>query len=287
MTKNTHLPQIFIGTGGYSDSDLLGTLYPHGTPSSQFLSIYQQHYDTVEINSTFHAPIGQKAIQGMLEKSQGNLQFSIKIHQDFSHQRTATQAHAQAFLTALQPLIDANCLANLIIQFPQHFNRTQNNRLYLAELFSWFQGIYTAVEFRHPSWHIDAVFDYFKMQSHLIWCNVDYPPLADLPKFDFKLNQNIGYLRLHGHNMQWHSAQSAKERHDYRYTDDELKTLADLIHQHKTDIEKLFIYFQNTTQSHSVYNIDTLKSYLLDGNFQVKNNPVKIQHNHLSQGDLF
>lgn len=287
MTVNTLSSHIYIGTGGYSDSDLLGTLYPLGTPSSQFLSIYQQHYDTVEINSTFHAPIGQKAIQGILEKSEGHLQFSIKIHQDFSHKRKSTQTHAQAFLTALQPLINANCLANLIIQFPQQFSRTQNHRLYLAELFSWFDGFNIAVEFRHPSWHIDTVFDYFKAQSHLIWCNVDYPPLADLPKFDFKLNQNIGYLRLHGHNMNWHSAQSAKERHDYRYTDDELKILANLIYQHKENFKQLFIYFQNTTKSHSVYNIEILKNYLLKYNFSIKNSSVNIHKNGLSQGNLF
>ncbi|WLF85014.1 DUF72 domain-containing protein [Moraxella sp. ZY210820] len=278
---------IYIGTGGYSDTDLIGTLYPQGTSSSQFLNIYQQYYDTVEINSTFHAPIAEKAIQGMLEKSQGNLLFSVKLHQDFSHQRTATYQNAEAFMNHLTPLIDATCLAHLFLQFPQSFVRNKHNRLYLAKMLNWFQGLSIAIEFRHPSWHIPPVFEYFKQQSNLIWCNVDYPPLADLPTFNLQFNQEIGYLRLHGHNLKWHDAQSAKERHDYRYTDDELQKLAHLIHQQRHHFKQLFIYFQNTTHSHSVYNIDSLKSYLLEYGFNIKNNPVNIQKNGLSQGDLF
>lgn len=28
---NNHTPTVYLGTGGYSDTDLLGTLYPTGT----------------------------------------------------------------------------------------------------------------------------------------------------------------------------------------------------------------------------------------------------------------
>ncbi|MDO4729403.1 MAG: DUF72 domain-containing protein, partial [Bacteroidota bacterium] len=79
-----HTPHIYLGTGGYSDTDLIGTLYPFGTDKTEFLAVYSQHYDAIEINSTFHAPIGAKALQGMVEKAQGRLQFSVKLHQDFS-----------------------------------------------------------------------------------------------------------------------------------------------------------------------------------------------------------
>lgn len=281
------LADIYIGTGGYSDTDLLGTLYPTGTTATQFLSYYAQHYDCVEINSSFHVPLGQKAIATMLEKSQGELLFSIKLHQNFSHHHNATLQQAEQFIHALQPLVNAGCLAHLFLQFPDFFERNKQNRLYLANILNWFEQFNVAIEFRNASWHIPQVFDYFKQQKNLIWCNADYPPLADLPHFDFKLNQQIGYLRLHGHNTDWYKAQSAKERHDYHYSDDELKQLADLIFQHKNEFKQLFIYFQNTTNSHSVYNIDTLKSYLLEYGFNLKNNPVNIHKNGLSQGDLF
>ena len=33
-------PRIYLGTGGYSDTDLLGTLYPQGTKKTDFLREY-------------------------------------------------------------------------------------------------------------------------------------------------------------------------------------------------------------------------------------------------------
>lgn len=269
------MPHIYIGTGGYSDTDLLGTVYPKGTPHSEFLSHYRRHYDTVEINSTFHAPIGQKALQGMLEKAAGQLRFSIKLHQDFSHKRTATAEQARHFLTALQPLLEQNALAALFLQFPHSFTRTTSNRIYLAQLIDWFQGYPLAIEFRHTSWHIPPVFQAFRQQPHLIWCNVDYPPNIGLPPFHFQINQPTAYLRLHGRNPQWWKMDSAAARHNYRYNETELAQLAQQIAQQS--FNELYLYFQNTTQSHSFYNITTLKKYLVQQGFQLKTEIAPIE----------
>lgn len=278
---------ILMGTGGYTDVDLIGTLYPIGTTPAQYLTYYHQHYATVEINSSFHAPVGQSAFAGMLEKTKGTITFSVKLHQDFSHTHTATQQQAQAFLTALSPLRNTGCFANLLLQFPQQFSRTQTNRLYLAQVLSWFENVPLAVEFRHPSWHIEPVFRAFTQQPNLIWCNVDYPPLCDFPKFKLFFNQRTGYLRLHGRNLNWHTAESAKQRHDYRYTDDELYAIATLIYQHKQQFDCLYLYFQNTTNSHAVYNLHQLQQYLTEYGFTVPYIAPNLQHNALKQQDLF
>lgn len=281
------MSQIFIGTGGYTDLDLVGTLYPIATAPSQFLNIYAQHYTTVEINSTFHAPLGQSAFQGMVNKTLGKLDFSIKLHQEFSHIRTATKQQAQAFLTALSPLIETQCLACLLIQFPLSFQRCTTNRQYLAQLVSWFKDYPLVIEFRHVSWHCEAVFNTFKQQLNLIWCNVDYPALVNFPQFYLFFNQRTGYLRLHGRNLNWHYAESAKQRHNYRYCDDELKQIATTIYQHKQQFDQLYIYFQNTTNSHSVYNIITLQQYLLEYGFQCQKALPKLKENAIQQQDLF
>lgn len=266
-------PHIHIGTGGYSDTDLLGTLYPYGTKKEDFLAVYSQHYDTVEINSTFHAPIGVKTLQGMVEKAQGRLQFSVKLHQDFSHKRTATREQAVVFLRALQPLVEQHCLANLFVQFPGSFERNHANRYYLAELVRWFENYPLTIEFRHGSWHTQSVLDYFQGKQNLIWCNVDYPQNIGLPAFRFYANQRTAYLRLHGRNPNWRKAQSAQERHDYHYNEAELQNLARLLHQRKAEFDRLSLYFQNTTNSHSFYNITTLKKFLSEYGFNIKPTP--------------
>lgn len=276
-------PQIFIGTGGYADTDLIGTLYPYGTKKEDFLAVYSQHYDTLEINSTFHAPIGLKAFEGMVEKAAGRLNFSVKLHQDFSHLRTATQEQASAFLNALTPLRERGLLANLFVQFPMQFERTTANRRYLAELCQWFGDYPLAIEFRHPSWHIPVVFDTFAKSPNLIWCNVDYPQNIGLPVFHFFSNQRTAYLRLHGRNPNWWKGQSAAERHDYRYSDEELRGLVELLVQKKAEFDKLYLYFENTTKSHAFYNIQTLKGFLAEKGFQIKSVPEHL----LGQQSLF
>ncbi|MDH2925218.1 uncharacterized protein YecE (DUF72 family) [Nicoletella semolina] len=276
--------KIYIGTGGYSDSDLLGTLYPHGTPKADFLQVYSCHYDTVEINSTFHAPLGQKALSGMLNKAEGRLKFSLKLHQDFSHTRTATAEQARHFLHALQPLIEQNRLANLLVQFPQSFDRTPPNRRHLAKVCQWFADVDLAVEFRHASWHTPPVFEAFAKSPKLIWCNADFAPNIGLPTFDFRCFGRTSYLRLHGRNLNWHHATSAAERHDYRYTDDELCQLADTLYHRRREFDTLYLYFQNTTHAHSFYNINTLKSHLNARGFQVKTTTDNLSG---EQGRLF
>lgn len=275
--------KIYIGTGGYSDMDLLGTLYPRGTKSPDFLDIYAQHYDCVEINSTFHAPIGQKALLGMLEKSAGRLKFSIKLHQDFSHTRTASHEYAKIFLKLLQPFIEQKALANLLIQFPNHFDRTLAHRRYVATLCEWFSGYLLAIEFRHASWHINEVFDYFDKNKQIIWCNVDYPKHIGLPESRFHSFGRMAYWRLHGRRTDWWQGKSAAERHNYRYTDSELWQFAQILSEQKQDFDELFIYFQNTTQSHSFYNIPVLKGYLAELGFVVKT-PCVVENR---QGSLF
>ena len=85
MMKSTLLsPTVYLGTGGYSDTDMLGTLYPLGTKKTDFLAEYAKHYKAVEINSSFYAPLGRKAYEGMVRKSEAQVKFAIKLHQEFS-----------------------------------------------------------------------------------------------------------------------------------------------------------------------------------------------------------
>lgn len=278
--NTTVIPTVYLGTGGYSDTDMLGTLYPIGTKKTDFLAEYAKQYGAVEINSTFYAPIGHKAFEGMLRKSEGRIRFAIKLHQGFSHARNATAEHASAFISALQPIIEADCLAPLLIQFPHGFDRTVANRLYLAKLTDWFSDYPLAVEFRHASWHTAQVEHSFQKHG-LIWCSVDYPKVNGLPNsrllFTQTNNQSIvhqcrkrtGYLRMHGNNLNWWNVMSASERHDYRYSNDEMKAWAQAIANQRQHFDELYVFFQNSTKAHAYYNIAMLRDALTDLEFKV------------------
>ncbi len=265
-------PTIYLGTGGYSDTDLLGTLYPPGTKKTDFLREYAKQYGAVEINSTFYAPIGQKAFAGMVNKAyvqtDSQLKFAVKLHQDFTHARKGTTEHAQAFLNALTPLIEANCLAPLLLQFPHGFDRTRDNRIYLAKLVSWFQDYPLTIEFRHASWHTLQVIDSCKALN-VIWCSVDYPDIKGLPPSQLIFTQRTGYMRMHGNNLNWWDAMSASDRHDYRYSESEMQDWAQAIANQRQHFDTFYIFFQNTVNAHAYYNIAMLREALSAHDFKV------------------
>ncbi|WP_445173857.1 DUF72 domain-containing protein [Microcoleus sp.] len=45
---------VHIGTSGWSYDPWQGVLYPHQLPSRQEFDCYTQHYQTVEVNSTYY-----------------------------------------------------------------------------------------------------------------------------------------------------------------------------------------------------------------------------------------
>jgi len=49
-----HIPNLRLGTSSWSSDDWVGTFYPPDTKSSDFLGIYAQHLDTVEVDSTYY-----------------------------------------------------------------------------------------------------------------------------------------------------------------------------------------------------------------------------------------
>ncbi|WP_296403128.1 DUF72 domain-containing protein [Psychrobacter sp.] len=285
MTQNNssstiHTATVYLGTGGYSDTDMLGTLYPLGTKKTDFLAEYAKHYGAVEINSSFYAPLGQKAYEGMLRKSDAKIKFAIKLHQDFSHTLKATPEHAIAFIDAIKPLIEADCLAPLLIQFPHGFDRTIEHRLYLAKLADWFTDFNLAIEFRHASWHILQVEHSFQKQG-LIWCSVDYPKVNGLPPSRLLFTQTsqcravqqgakrTGYLRMHGNNLNWWDSMSASDRHDYRYSIEEMQAWAQAIANQRQHFDELYVFFQNSVNAHAYYNIAMLKEALMALNIKV------------------
>lgn len=255
--------RVYIGTGGFSNRDWEGLLYPVPRKPTDDLHYYAQAFDVVELNSSFYAIAGEKAFAGMLNKSAQRLKMAVKLHQDFTHQRTATADLAQRMRLSPKPFREAGLLAPFLAQFPYSFARTPDNRRYLAQLVKWFAGEQLAIEFRHISWHVQEVQQAFR-EMGLIWVSVDYPQLAGMPISDLVLTSRTGYIRLHGRNdAQWWEGNSAAERHDYRYQDDELAVWADRIAAKRHEYDELYVLFENTTAGHALHNIPQLRALLL------------------------
>lgn len=251
--------ELYLGTGGYSNDDWLGLLYPANCKPADYLRHYAVHFNAVELNSSFYAIPGIKAFQGMINKSQSRMRFSIKAHQSITHSRDATPDTYQRLLESIQPLRDVGMLGPILLQFPYSFPRNPQNRLYLQQVISQLTDVTVAVEFRHASWDNAEVRDAFK-KAAVTWVSVDYPVLSGLPQGGLHLTSSITYIRMHGRNTQtWWDGKSAAERHDYRYSSDELRPWVVDIVAHKAQLSQVYIMMQNTTKGHAIHNLGMLR----------------------------
>jgi len=251
--------ELYLGTGGYANDDWLGLLYPPGTRSSEYLEVYARHFNAVELNSSFYAIPGVRAFEGMVRKSGGRVRFAVKLHRSMTHERDAGDEMYTRMTESVAPLREAGMLGPFLAQFPYSFHRTPENRRYLKALAEHFADEMLAVEFRHWSWDNDEVLKAFR-KAGLTWVSVDYPPLRGLPKPGLHPCGDIAYLRLHGRNRErWWEGKSAAERHDYRYTADELRLWVMWIAEREADLSQLYLMMQNTTKGHALYNLMMLR----------------------------
>lgn len=259
--------EIYLGTGGYSNPDWVGKLYPPEAKKEQWLELYAQHFNAVELNSSFYAIPGIKAFAGMVRKTQGRVRFAVKLHQSMTHERNATDDDFARLLQSVEPLREAGVLGPFLAQFPQSFHRTPQNRKFLATLAARFANRQQApgglaVEFRHYSWDNPEVLEAFG-KAGMLWVSPDYPPLRGLPSNRLQLSGSTAYVRLSGRNKDtWWEGKDQSERHDYLYNTDELQTWVSALVQAQDEVDQAWFIFNNTTKGHALENLRMLKAQL-------------------------
>jgi uncharacterized protein YecE (DUF72 family) len=195
----------------------------------------------------------------MLKKSGGRVRFAVKLHGSMTHSRDADEGMYQRLLESVAPLREAGVLGPFLAQFPYSFHRTPENRRYLQGLVERFTGERLAVEFRHDSWDRPEVGEGFK-DAGVILASVDYPPLRGLPKNELHVSSGAVYLRLHGRNKAtWWEGKSAAERHDYLYSESELRPFLLEVAARAEALEQAWFIFLNTTKGHALKNLAMLR----------------------------
>jgi uncharacterized protein YecE (DUF72 family) len=253
--------ELYMGTGGYSNDDWQGIFYPEGTRSSEYLAFYAEHFNAVELNSSFYNIPGVKAFAGMVKKSGGRVRFSVKLPSAMTHSRDADAELYKRLFESVAPLREAGMLGPFLAQFPYSFHRTPENRVYLKSLTDRFTeaGEALAVEFRTADWHLPEVYDALSTAG-LSAVSVDYPPLPNMPKPELLQTSDTAYIRLHGRNEKtWYGGKSAAERHDYLYSKDELSPWVRSIVD--AELEQCYVLFLNTTKGHALKNLRMMASF--------------------------
>ena len=71
---------IRIGTSSWADPEFVRDWYPPKLPAAARLSWYAEHFDYVEVNSTFYAVPVKKVVNRWDSETPSNFLFDVKLH---------------------------------------------------------------------------------------------------------------------------------------------------------------------------------------------------------------
>jgi uncharacterized protein YecE (DUF72 family) len=293
---------IRVGPAGWSYPDWSGYVYPSPRPKGFHPATYlAQFFDTIEINTSFYAPLRPEHARQWLERVSANPQFlfTAKLWQRFTHDLfslgsgspesgsaipsskgggSSAAAQVKKALAALaqpadvdlvragfEPLLEADKLGTVLLQFPFSFHRTSETSAYLAALLNRFATYPLAVEVRHASWNAPEAFALFR-EHRAAFCNIDQPIIGHSLEPSAESTSHIGYVRLHGRRYDtWFSDDAtipSHERYNYLYSTEELTPWTARIRTVAEQTRNVFVVTNNHYLGKGVVNALQLISLL-------------------------
>ena len=253
--------KVHIGIAGWSYPDWKGIVYTQ--PRIDQLEYVSRFVDCVEINSTFYRPPFEKTTKLWLERTskRPDFFFTAKLHRDFTHQGRIDAEMVKYFHKGFQPLLEADKLKHLLVQFRYDFADCKDSRGHLSEIVENFCDAFNlAVEVRHKSWQEkDAL--RFLQELGVSVCNLDYPATRNSFNMQHCTVGRNGYFRMHGRNEEkWFSQAGRDETYNYVYSSDELAQIKKRIDRLAEAFEFLTVIANNHYRGAELANAIELKA---------------------------
>ncbi len=238
---------VHVGTSGWSYAHWDGVLYPPGTPARERLGHYVRRFPTVELNASFYRWPRAATFAGWRRRLPDGFQLSVKAPRGLTHAKKlyAPEEWVQRIAAGWQELGDRRAV--LLVQLGPAHQRDDARLEHFLDVLP--DSIRTAVEFRHPSWHDDTVFDMLQRRG-VAYCVMSG---ARLPCV-LRATASFVYLRLHGPDPDHLYAGS--------YPRDSLGWWADRIREWTGQGREVYAYFNNDGDGNAVRDADTLRLLL-------------------------
>lgn len=231
--------------------------YPKKLRAADRLAWYAEHFNLVEVNSSFYAVPARAQVNKWCEQTPDGFVFDVKLHRLLSRHSAGPEtllpelrklarvrndkvqltpelerALAKRFLEEIQPFRNAHKLGALLLQLSPSFSPRANELTELEGLFEYLGGVAVAVELRNRNWVTGeqraATLAFFK-QRNIPLVSVDAPVdehFMIMPSEDY-ITGELAYLRCHGRNAEGYiKGRSVAARFNYLYNEHEVKDLA-------------------------------------------------------------
>ena len=252
--------KILVGTASWSDPGFVERWYPKKMPARERLQWYAEHFDLVEVNSTFYSVPEPRMVERWCAATPDDFTFDVKLHQLFSFHSTPAkllppalqrraetdargrvkstpdlqQALLKIFLRATSIFRDAGKLGVFLLQLSPVFSPRKHKLVEIDPLIEMLSDYELAIEFRNRNWAVGDQLQatmHFLQKHHAVFVNVDAPEsdhFMVMPSdVDEVTNSNAAYLRLHGRNANAYiTGKTVAARFDYDYSENEIAEVA-------------------------------------------------------------
>lgn len=196
---------IRVGTSAFTAAGWEGVFYPAGMKPADYLAHYAEHFDTVEVDSTFYRTPAPSTVRKWHQATPAHFLFSAKVPQVITHEK-CLEGCAEDFTRFVETMQQglAEKLGVLLLQFP-YFNKKAfaTAEPFVARLEKFLEALPPgrfALEVRNKAWIAPRLLDLLRARGVALAC-LDHPwlprPLELLDKCD-PVTADFKYIRLLG-----------------------------------------------------------------------------------------
>jgi uncharacterized protein YecE (DUF72 family) len=223
-----------------------GVFYPPRLPPRRWLEYYAQHFDTVEVNSTFYRLPRETAVANWVGESPPGFLITVKMSRYATHiKRLRDLAPSIAlFYERIRPLVASPKLGPVLWQLPPDFRRDDAR---LTQALDQLPRGRHCFEFRHESWFVDEVYELLRRHAVAL-------VIGDTPQRPFQphvFTADWTFVRFH------HGTRGRESNYSQR----ELEEWAQRIAAWRREVEVL-AYFNNDRRGFAPRNALELRKLL-------------------------
>jgi uncharacterized protein YecE (DUF72 family) len=271
--------KILVGTASWSDPGFVERWYPKKMAASERLGWYAQHFELVEVNSTFYSVPEPRMVERWCGAMPNEFTFDVKLHQLFSFHSTPAkllppelqrraetdakgkvkstpdlqEALLKTFLLPMSIIRNARKLGVLLLQLSPAFSPRKHQLSELEPLIEMLGDYDLAIEFRNRNWAVGDQLEStigFVRKQRAIFVNVDTPAsdhFTVMPSdVEEVTNSKAAYLRLHGRNAKAYiTGKTVAARFDYNYSDKEIVEVAERSKKLAQKAREVHVIFNN------------------------------------------
>ena len=272
--------KILVGTASWSDPGFVERWYPKKMRPADRLGWYAQHFEIVEVNSTFYSVPDRRMVERWSVTTPDQFTFDVKLHQLFSFHSTPAkllppdlhprklsgemdgkvqptpqlqEMMMEIFLRSMSILRAAGKLGVFLLQLSPAFSPRKHELDELLPVIEMLRDYELAIEFRNRNWavgdQLTSTIEFLR-KHRVVFVNVDAPDADHFTVMPSDLNEvttpRLSYLRLHGRNARGYlTGKTVAARFDYDYSDKEISEIAERTKNLARGAEKVHVIFNN------------------------------------------